>query len=168
MNVAIIMGSDSDWSIMKSAVQILDKFQIDFEITVASAHRTPEKVRNFVESAQNAGAKIFIAAAGCAAHLAGVVASYTTRPVIGVPISSEPLKGFDALLSTVQMPGGIPVATMAVNGAKNAALFAAEILAINDEILSQRLADYRTNMKAEIDDKDSKIKKAAADCNFKI
>ncbi len=161
MKIAIVMGSDSDWSVMKSAVDLLKNFEIDFDITVASAHRTPEKVKNFVESSEKNGAKIFIAAAGCAAHLAGVVASHTSRPVIGVPVSSEPFKGLDSLLSTVQMPSGIPVATMAVNGAKNAALFAAEILATSDETIFQKLVDYRKNMQNEIEKKSADIKKLA-------
>ena len=163
MKIAIIMGSDSDWSIMKPAVDLLRSFDIQFDITVASAHRTPNKVREFVQSSVGNGAKVFIAAAGCAAHLAGVVASYTTMPVIGVPISAEPFKGFDSLLSTVQMPPGVPVATMAVNGAKNAALFAVQILATSDKIIAQKLIEYRTNMEAEIDKKAEKIKKEAGE-----
>lgn len=161
MKAAIIMGSDSDWPIMKPAVDIFKNFGIEFDITVASAHRTPNRVKEFVQTSQEQGAKVFIAAAGCAAHLAGVVASYTTYPVIGVPISSEPLKGFDALLSTVQMPSGVPVATMAINGAKNAALFAVEIIATSDESVKQKLLDYRSKMKDEIDKKASNIKKLA-------
>ena len=163
MKVAILMGSDSDWSIMKSAVDTLRSLDISFDITVASAHRTPNKVREFVQSSVKDGTKVFIAAAGCAAHLAGVVASYTTYPVIGVPISAEPFKGFDALLSTVQMPPGIPVATMAVNGAKNAALFAAQILAAGDDSINQKLIDYRAKMESEIDKKAEKVKKEASE-----
>ena len=158
MQVAIIMGSDSDWPIMEPAVDLLRKFEIEFEVTVASAHRTPKKVQEFVKESQGAGAKVFIAAAGCAAHLAGVVASYTPCPVIGVPISAEPFKGFDALLSTVQMPPGVPVATMAVNGAKNAAIFAAEIISINDVNIRQKLIDYRANMATEVEKKAEKLK----------
>ena len=154
MKVAIIIGSDSDWGVMKAAVDTLKNFSVDVEITVASAHRTPQKVHDFVK---NSGAQIFIAAAGMAAHLAGVVASLTTRPVIGVPISSEPFKGLDSLLSTVQMPGGVPVATMAVNGAKNAALFAVEILALADDELAKKLISYREQMAAEIEIKDKKL-----------
>ena len=154
MNVAIIMGSDSDWKVLKVAVDTLKNFGIDVEVTVASAHRTPQKLHDFVK---NSSAQIFIAAAGMAAHLAGVVASLTTKPVIGVPINSEPFKGLDALLSTVQMPGGVPVATMAVNGAKNAALFAVEILALQDNSLAEKLIPYREQMAAEIDVKDKKI-----------
>jgi 5-(carboxyamino)imidazole ribonucleotide mutase len=157
MTVAVIMGSDSDWGVMKSAVEVLKNFGVDVDLTVASAHRTPQKVHDFVK---NSGAQIFIAAAGMAAHLAGVVASFTTKPVIGVPINSEPFKGLDALLSTVQMPGGVPVATMAVNGAKNAALFAVEILALQDDALAKKLVAYREKMAAEVDIKDKKLKEA--------
>lgn len=154
MKVAIIMGSDSDWNVMKKAVEVLKNFSVEYEVTVASAHRTPEKVHNFVKSC---GADIFIAAAGMAAHLAGVVASFTTKPVIGVPIQSEPFKGLDSLLSTVQMPGGIPVATMAVNGSKNAALFAVEILAITDKNLADKFIDYRKKMAEEVELKAEKL-----------
>lgn len=158
MTVAIIIGSDSDWRVMKAAVDTLKNFDIAAEVTVASAHRTPQKVHDFVK---NSDAQIFIAAAGMAAHLAGVVASLTTKPVIGVPINSEPFKGLDSLLSTVQMPGGIPVATMAVNGAKNAALFAAEILALQDKNLADKLTAYRKQMAAEIDIKDKRLQEEA-------
>lgn len=163
MDVAIIMGSDSDWGVMKKAVELLDEFGVDVDLTVASAHRTPERVKEFVTSCNEKDAKIFIAAAGCAAHLAGVVASYTTKPVIGVPINAEPLKGWDSLLSTVQMPGGVPVATMAINGAKNAALFATEILALQDEKLQKKLADYRANMVKEVESKAEYVKRAFAE-----
>ena len=156
MKVAIIMGSDSDWGVMKAAVDTLKNFGVDVELTVASAHRTPQRVHDFVK---NSDAQIFIAAAGMAAHLAGVVASLTTKPVIGVPINSEPFKGLDSLLSTVQMPGGVPVATMAVNGAKNAALFAVEILALQDDTLAKKLISYREQMAAEIELKDKKIQR---------
>lgn len=154
MTVAIIMGSDSDWNVMKAAVDTLKNFGVDVDLTVASAHRTPQKVHDFVTSSS---AQIFIAAAGMAAHLAGVVASFTIKPVIGVPISSEPFKGLDSLLSTVQMPGGVPVATMAVNGAKNAALFATEILALQDDTLAKKLISYREQMAAEIELKDKSL-----------
>ena len=163
MDVAIIMGSDSDWGVMKKAAEVFNEFGVDAEIIVASAHRTPERVKNFVTSCDEQGAKIFMAAAGCAAHLAGVVASYTAKPVIGVPINSEPLKGVDALLSTVQMPGGVPVATMAINGAKNAALFAVEILALQDKNLQMKLADYRANMVKEVENKSESVKKLFAE-----
>lgn len=156
MKVAIIMGSASDWGVMRAAVETLKNFSVDFEVTVASAHRTPQKVQDFVK---NSDAQIFIAAAGMAAHLAGVVASLTTRPVIGVPINSEPFKGLDSLLSTVQMPGGVPVATMAVNGAKNAALFAVEILALQDDKLAKKIIAYREQLAETIELKDKNLKK---------
>ena len=159
MTVAIIMGSDSDWNVMKAAVDTLKNFGVEVELTVASAHRTPQKVHDFVK---NSDAQIFIAAAGMAAHLAGVIASFTTKPVIGVPINSEPFKGLDSLLSTVQMPGGVPVATMAVNGAKNAALFAVEILALQSDELAKKLISYREQMAAEIELKDKKLKEASS------
>ena len=158
MKVAIIMGSDSDWGVMKATVDILKDFSVDTELTVASAHRTPQKVHDFVK---NSSAHVFIAAAGMAAHLAGVVASLTTKPVIGVPINSEPFKGLDALLSTVQMPGGVPVATMAVNGAKNAAIFAVEILSLQNNALAEKISAYRQKMAAEIELKDKKLKEAS-------
>jgi len=158
MKVAIIMGSDSDWGVVKGAVDILKDFSVEVELTVASAHRTPDKVREFVK---NSSAQVFIAAAGMAAHLAGVVASLTTKPVIGVPINSEPFKGLDSLLSTVQMPGGVPVATMAVNGAKNAALFAVEVLSLQNNALAEKLSAYRQKMAAEIEIKDKKLKEAS-------
>ena len=160
MDIAIIMGSDSDFEVMKKAVETLKDFEAKFEITVASAHRTPQKVQDFVK---NSDAKVFIAAAGMAAHLAGVVASFTTKPVIGVPLSSEPFKGWDALLSTVQMPPGIPVATMAVGGAKNAALFALEILAVGDENFAKKLSDFRKKISAEVESKSDKIQKLCAE-----
>ena len=159
MDVAIIMGSDSDWGVVKNAVEFLKKFDVEVEATVASAHRTPDKVREFV---QNSDAKVFIAAAGMAAHLAGVVASYTLKPVIGIPINSEPLKGLDALLSTVQMPSGVPVATMAINGAKNAAVFAAQILALSDDEIKKKLEDYRADMAKEVEKKAEGIKNAVS------
>ena len=157
MKAAIIMGSDSDWPILKPAAEILKSFGIEAEVVVASAHRTPAKVREFVLSAPEKGIGVFIVAAGAAAHLAGVVASYTTLPVIGVPINATPLNGMDALLSTVQMPSGIPVATMAVNGAKNAAIFAVEIFAVSDKELAQKLADYRTKMIQEVEKKAARV-----------
>lgn len=158
MKAAIIMGSDSDFPILKPAAELLNEFGIEAEVTVASAHRTPEKVRDFVLNAEKEGIGVFIIAAGAAAHLAGVVASYTTLPVIGVPINATPLNGMDALLSTVQMPSGIPVATMAVNGAKNAAIFAAEIFAVTDNEVKDKLAKYREKMKADVEKKAERVK----------
>ena len=158
MKVAIIMGSASDWGVMKSAVDTLKSFGVDVEWIVASAHRTPQRVHDFVK---NSSAQIFIAAAGMAAHLAGVVASLTVKPVIGVPISSEPFKGLDSLLSTVQMPGGVPVATLAVNGAKNAALFAVEVLALQDGELAKKLISYREQMAAEVELNDKRLREGS-------
>lgn len=157
MKVAVLMGSDSDWPILKPAVELLKSFGIESEIIVASAHRTPAKVREAVLAAPENGVGAFIAAAGAAAHLAGVVASYTTLPVIGVPINATPLNGMDALLSTVQMPSGVPVAAMAVNGAKNAAVFAVEIFAVSDKELAKKLADYRAKMIQEVEKKAARV-----------
>ena len=146
--VAILMGSDSDWPVMQAPVEVLKALEIDHEVRVTSAHRTPVDTAEYVTDAVERGCQVFICAAGMAAHLAGAVAGHTTRPVIGVPIDSGPLSGFDALLSTVQMPGGIPVATVAVGkaGAKNSAYLAAQMLAIADPDLAARIkADREAN-----------------------
>ena len=155
--VAIVIGSDSDWPIMKPTAEILKQFGVEAEVTVASAHRTPAKVRELVTTAPERGVGLFIAAAGGAAHLAGVVASYTTLPVIGVPVNASPLNGMDALLATVQMPSGIPVATMAINGAKNAALFAVEVLATADAALADQMKVYREKLAKEVDEKAARV-----------
>lgn len=146
--VLILMGSPSDMDIMKNTGRVLDEFGVSYRMDVASAHRNPDRVRELVNTADSEGCSVFIAGAGWAAHLAGVVASLTTRPVIGVPIPSSPLNGLDSLLSTVQMPSGIPVATVALGdgGAVNAALLAVSILALNDESLGKKLTDYRNRM----------------------
>ena len=157
MKVAVLMGSDSDWPILKPAVELLKQFDIEAEVVVASAHRTPAKVREFVVSAPEKGISAFIVAAGAAAHLAGVVASYTTLPVIGVPINATALNGMDALLSTVQMPSGVPVATMAINGAKNAAIFAVQIFAVSNKELADKLASYRSQMIQEVEKKAARV-----------
>ena len=143
--VAVLMGSDSDLPVMQATVNLLEKLNIGYEVRITSAHRTPEDTREYVRDAEKRGCAVFIAGAGMAAHLAGAVAAHTVRPVIGVPIDSGPLQGFDALLSTVQMPGGIPVAGMAIgkSGAKNAAYLAAQIIATNDEDLKTVLEDER-------------------------
>jgi 5-(carboxyamino)imidazole ribonucleotide mutase len=143
--IAILMGSDSDLPVMRDTAEVLDSLGIHREIRVTSAHRTPEATRNYVIDAENRGCAVFIAAAGLAAHLAGAVAAVTTRPVIGVPLDAGPLKGMDALLSTVQMPGGVPVACMAIGraGARNAAYLAAQILALSDSGLAERLKQDR-------------------------
>ncbi|WIW71536.1 5-(carboxyamino)imidazole ribonucleotide mutase [Anaerosinus gibii] len=155
--VAIVMGSDSDWPILKTAADLLNDFGIEYEVVVASAHRTPAKVHDFVTSAPEKGIGVFISAAGAAAHLGGVIASLTTLPVIGVPINATPLNGMDALLSTVQMPSGIPVASMAVNGAKNAAIFAAQILAVSNPSLQEKLIAHRKQMAEEVEKKAAKV-----------
>jgi len=158
MKVAVLMGSDSDWPILKPAVELLKHFGIEPVVKVASAHRTPSIVRDFVmEADHDKEFAAFIVAAGAAAHLAGVVASYTIKPVIGVPVNATPLNGMDALLSTVQMPSGVPVATMAVNGAKNAAIFAAEILAVSDEQLRARLWEERKKAHDAVIEKDAAV-----------
>lgn len=154
--VGIIMGSDSDLPVMTAAAELLKRFDIPYELTVASAHRTPARAGEFAESARKRGIRVIIAGAGHAAHLAGAMAAHTTVPVIGVPIDSSALAGFDALLSTVQMPPGVPVATMAVGkpGAKNAAVLAAQILALSDPELEKRLAAYKADMADEVTAKD--------------
>jgi len=149
--VAILMGSDSDIPVMKAACDVLKKFDIRYEVRITSAHRTPEDAKAFVQDADARGCAAFIAGAGMAAHLAGAVAASTLRPVIGVPIDSGPLQGMDALLSTAQMPGGIPVATVAIGkaGAKNAGYLAAQIIAVTDKEIHQKLLDERAeNAKA--------------------
>ena len=161
MKVAMIMGSNSDWPKLESAEKVFQEFGIDLEVTVASAHRTPELVKAFAEGARDRGVDVIISAAGAAAHLGGVVAAYTTLPVIGVPINATALNGMDALLSTVQMPSGIPVAAMAI-GAKNAAIFAVEILSLKYPELVQKLATYRAKMKEEVRAKGEKLAAARA------
>lgn len=143
MKVAIIMGSTSDLEVMTPAIATLEEFGIDYEKRVISAHRTPDLMCEYAKSAKQRGISVIIAGAGGAAHVAGVVAGMTTVPVIGVPIQTKTLGGLDSLLSIVQMPGGVPVATMAINGAKNAALLAVEILALTDDGLHAKLVDYR-------------------------
>jgi 5-(carboxyamino)imidazole ribonucleotide mutase len=152
--VAILMGSQNDWEIMRGAEQVLEQLAIPSEARVLSAHRTPDKLRAYLATAPERGIEIVIAGAGGAAHLAGVCAAHTLLPVLGVPIDSSPLKGLDALLATVQMPGGIPVATFAIGkaGAKNAGLFAAAILANADPAVRERLAKWREAQAASIPD----------------
>ncbi|MBF0369447.1 MAG: 5-(carboxyamino)imidazole ribonucleotide mutase [Magnetococcales bacterium] len=157
--VLILMGSDSDWSVMQEAAKVLDDFAVPFEMKVTSAHRTPARTHQLVEEAPGRGVRVLIAGAGAAAHLAGVVASLTQLPVIGVPLSATDLKGMDALLATVQMPGGIPVATMAIGkaGAKNAALFALRILALSDYGIAEELKKFSANMAASVEKKDASL-----------
>lgn len=154
---AIIMGSDSDWAVMEKAAQTLKDFSAPYEIHIYSAHRTPQETREFSENARKNGFGVIIAAAGKAAHLAGAIAANTTLPVIGVPISSPFLGGLDALLSTVQMPSGIPVATVAVDGAKNAALLALEILGIEEKEIAVKLEENRQDATREVLKKDAQL-----------
>ena len=147
--VSIIMGSMSDLPVMKKAAELFDEMQVPFEIHALSAHRTPEEVKHFAQNANSRGIQVIIAAAGMAAHLPGVIASLTPLPVIGVPIKSS-LDGMDALLSIVQMPPGIPVATVGIDASLNAALLAVQILSTGDEILKQKFADYKENLKTKI------------------
>ena len=153
--VSVVMGSDSDLPIMTETTKVLEDFGIDHEVIITSAHRTPQRTTKFAASSAGRGVKVIIVGAGAAAHLAGVIASQTILPVIGVPINATSLNGLDALLSTVQMPGGIPVATMAIGkaGAKNAALFAARILAVENKELSSKLSSYVKKMAKDVEKK---------------
>lgn len=155
--VAVIMGSDSDFEVVKKAILRLKAWNIPVEAHVMSAHRTPEAAAKFAASAAQNGFGVIIAAAGMAAHLAGVIAGYTTLPVIGIPIKSATFDGLDALLATVQMPSGIPVATVAVNGAENAAILAAQMLAIHDQELAETLLQAKQDMIVKVQEKDKKI-----------
>ncbi len=150
--VGVIMGSESDFETMKQAIDILQEFQVPFEAEIVSAHRTPDKLYQYAGSARERGLKVIIAGAGGAAHLPGMVASMTTLPVIGVPVMSRALNGLDSLLSIVQMPGGVPVATVAIGsaGAKNAGLLAVSILSVADEKLAKQLSDYRENQTMQV------------------
>jgi len=157
--VLILLGSDSDLPVMEEAVKTLKEFAIPYELTVASAHRSPERARRLAEEAEKNGFSVIIAAAGMAAHLAGVVASHTILPVIGVPMSGSQLNGLDALLSMVQMPSGVPVATVAIGkaGAKNSAILAAEILAVGDKELRKKLHSYKAKLADEVEKKAKSI-----------
>jgi phosphoribosylaminoimidazole carboxylase PurE protein len=159
--ISILMGSDSDYEIMVEAAKALDQFGIPFEMTVSSAHRTPERTASIVRSARARGIRVIIAGAGAAAHLAGVVAAETTLPVIAVPIDCTSLHGLDALLAMVQMPAGIPVATMAIGkpGARNAGLFAAQILALHDADLTRKLVEFKADMTIDVEAKARALEK---------
>lgn len=148
--VGIIMGSKSDYEVMKKACETLDEFSIEYEKKIVSAHRTPELLFDYAKGAKQRGIKVIIAGAGGAAHLPGMVAAITTLPVIGVPVKSSNLSGLDSLLSIVQMPGGVPVGTMAINGSRNAALYALSILALEDDELSQKLEAFRKKQTEEV------------------
>ena len=157
--VGIIMGSDSDLGVMQEAAKVLKEFEVAYEIGVYSAHRSPHRTLEYVKSARDRGLRVIIAGAGSSAHLAGVTAAETTLPVIGVPIDSSPLSGLDSLLSTVQMPPGVPVATMGVgkSGATNAAFFALQILALGDEKLARKLAECKEQLEKAVAEKSRKV-----------
>jgi len=162
--VAIMMGSDSDYPVMAEAAKILKSFAVPYEMIVSSAHRSPARTAEYASGAAARGIKLFIVGAGAAAHLAGVVAAETTLPVIGVPIDSSALQGLDALLATVQMPGGIPVATMAIGkaGAKNAAIFSVQMLAIADPLLAEKISASRAKMAADVVTKSDNLQQRLA------
>lgn len=155
--VAVIMGSDSDWPVVKGACEQLNAFDIPFEAHILSAHRTPVQAAEFARSARANGFGVILCAAGMAAHLAGAFAGNTTLPVIGIPMKGGAMDGLDALLATVQMPSGIPVATVAINGAKNAAVLAAQILAVSDETLARKLDQARVDMEVQIAQKEAAL-----------
>jgi phosphoribosylaminoimidazole carboxylase PurE protein len=163
--VGIVIGSDSDFPVMSEAAKTLKKFGIAYEMEVLSAHRTPARAHEYATTAAERGLKVVIAAAGAAAHLAGVMAASTLLPVIGVPLGSSPLSGLDALLATVQMPGGIPVATMAIDkaGAVNAAIFAAEIIALSDPEIARKLVAHKEEMVRSVSEKNARLQKQIAD-----
>ena len=157
--VGIIMGSDSDLPVMKEAALILDEFEINYEMTIVSAHRTPDRMYEYAKTAKERGINIIIAGAGGAAHLPGMTAAITTLPVIGVPVKTSALSGVDSLYSIVQMPGGIPVATVAINAAKNAGLLAVQILGSFDDEISKKVEEYKRNMEKTVIEKAEKLEK---------
>ncbi len=150
VRVGIIMGSKSDYSVMSKACETLDEFGVEYEVKIVSAHRTPDLMYEYAKSAKERGIKVIIAGAGGSAHLPGMTAALTSLPVVAVPVKSSNLSGLDSLLSIVQMPGGVPVATMAINGAKNAALYAVSILALSDPALDEKYTLYRENQTKEV------------------
>ncbi|SDZ33413.1 5-(carboxyamino)imidazole ribonucleotide mutase [Proteiniborus ethanoligenes] len=159
MKVAIVMGSDSDYPVVEKGLKILKEFGVEAEVRVISAHRTPDKAVEFGKGAEKEGFEVIIAAAGKAAHLGGVLAAVTILPVIGLPIKSSTLDGLDSLLSIVQMPKGIPVATVAIDGGENAALLAIQILSVKHNSLKTKLVEYRTKMAEEVEEKDRTLRK---------
>ncbi len=160
MKVGIIMGSDSDLPVMKESAKILEFFGIESEVTIVSAHRTPDRMFGYAKEAASRGIEVVIAGAGGAAHLPGMVASLTHLPVIGVPIKAKSLDGLDSLLSIVQMPGGVPVATVAINSAKNAGILAAEILGIKYQEIAERVKAYKEKLRMEVEQKAKKLEEA--------
>lgn len=165
--VGIIMGSDSDIPVMQAAADILKEFDVPFELTIVSAHRTPDRMFEYAKTAMERGLKVIIAGAGGAAHLPGMIASITSLPVIGVPIkSSNSIEGWDSILSILQMPNGVPVATVALNASKNAGILAAEIIGTFDEGISKKIIGYKQQLKNEVEEKNRNIKSAGWNNNF--
>jgi 5-(carboxyamino)imidazole ribonucleotide mutase len=165
-HIGIIMGSDSDLEVMQEAAKVLDEFKVPYEITVVSAHRTPERMFEYAKTARERGLKVIIAGAGGAAHLPGMIASITTLPVIGVPVKLKTMDGLDSLLSIVQMPGGVPVATVAINNAKNAGLLAVQILATHNDHLALEMQEYKDKMKAEVEKKAAVVEQGKKSIGF--
>jgi len=165
--VGIVLGSDSDLEIMRPALEVMQQLEITFEATVASAHRSPQRAAEYAQTAHQRGIKVIIAAAGWAAHLPGVLAAHTILPVIGVPISSSPIGGLDALYSIVQMPPGVPVATVGLDTARNAGLLAAQILALSDDKLAERLHDLKEQMRKSTEEQAARVKEESASTNHK-
>lgn len=165
--VGIIMGSDSDLDVMKEAAKVMEDFGIAYEITVVSAHRTPDRMFTYAKDARGRGIKVIIAGAGGAAHLPGMVASITTLPVIGVPVKLKTMDGLDSLLSIVQMPGGVPVATVAINNAKNAGLLAVQILSLQEPSLAEAMQKYKDTMKSEVLVKAEKVEQGRSNIGFR-
>ncbi|MEW6065676.1 MAG: 5-(carboxyamino)imidazole ribonucleotide mutase [Bacillota bacterium] len=161
--VGIVLGSDSDLPLMKDAVKTLEKFGIPYELSISSAHRAPDKTAAYARTAESRGLKVLIAAAGLAAHLPGVVAAHTVLPVIGVPVKSGALDGVDALYSIAQMPPGIPVASVAINGAKNAAILAVQMIALSDDTVREKLHRFKEELAREVEAKDARIKELGVD-----
>jgi 5-(carboxyamino)imidazole ribonucleotide mutase len=155
--IGIIMGSDSDLAIMKDAAEVLESFGVKYELTIVSAHRTPQRMMQYATTARERGVRVIIAGAGGAAHLPGMVASVTDLPVIGVPIKTKSLDGLDSLLSIAQMPNGVPVATVAINGAKNAGILACEILGTSNDVIAKKVAKYKESMRKEVEKRASKL-----------
>ncbi len=161
--VGIVLGSDSDLPLMKDAVKTLEKFGIPYELSISSAHRAPDKTAAYARTAESRGLKVLIAAAGLAAHLPGVVAAHTVLPVIGVPVKSGTLDGVDALYSIAQMPPGSPVASVAINGAKNAAILAVQMIALSDDTVREKLHRFKEELAREVEAKDARIKELGVD-----
>jgi len=164
--VGIIMGSDSDFEVMFEAAKVLEEFGVEYEITVVSAHRTPERLFDYAKTARERGLKTIIAGAGGAAHLPGMIASICTLPIIGVPVKLKALEGMDSLLSIVQMPSGVPVATVAINNAKNAGILAVQILGVANTTLAQKLQEYKEKMKTEVLEKAAKVENRKSSIGF--